>query len=116
MPNAISSSADRDFRISVEGDNAELVLRLFGDFDTAAAPSVLAAVEAAVSLDTCQHLVFELSGVRFLDSAGIGVLVRAATLQQLSSESIAVRNGSEPVLRLLALMRLTALIPVENEG
>jgi anti-anti-sigma factor len=116
MPSAISSSADRDFRISVEGDNTELVLRLFGDFDTAAAPSVLAAVEAAASLDSCQHLVFELSGVCFLDSAGIGVLVRAAMLQQFSGGSISVRNGTEPVLRLLALMRLTALIPLEHTG
>ena len=113
MPEVISSAVGRDFAVSVERAEDELAVHVRGSFDAVAAPTILAAVEAAADLGGRGRLVFDLSDVRFLDSAGISVLVRGAMLQELAGGSVAVRNPPRIARRLLELMRLTNLIPVE---
>jgi anti-anti-sigma factor len=115
MSSSVSSTTGSDFELSVEADLEDLVLRLSGDFDVAAASTVLTAVEAGVAMDGCRRLVFELSQVRFVDSAGIGLLIRAAMLQAVVGGAIIVRNPSEAVRRLLELIRFTDLLPMESD-
>jgi anti-sigma B factor antagonist len=69
-----------DFRASivVDSDGAESVVRVEGELDLATAGELWAAVERAVG--DGGRLVFDLSRVTFIDSSGLGVLIRAHQL------------------------------------
>jgi anti-anti-sigma factor len=70
-------------------------------------------MEAGVAMDGCRRLVFELSDVHLLDSAGIGLLVRAMKLQQTTGGTVIVRNPSGVARGMLELTRLTEFVPIE---
>jgi anti-anti-sigma factor len=113
MSNTAFSTTGPDFELSVEADKDDLVLRLHGDFDVSAAPTVLAAMEAGAEIDGCRRLVFELSDVHLLDSAGIGLLIRAIKLQETRGGTVIVRNPSRVARGMLELTRLADFVPIE---
>jgi anti-anti-sigma factor len=75
----------------------------------------LAAVERAADMATSGRLVFDLTEVRLLDSAGIDLPVRAVMRHEVVGNTIVVRRPSGTVRQLLERMRLTKLVPVEAE-
>jgi anti-anti-sigma factor len=54
--------------------------------------------------------VFDLSGLRFIDSAGIAVLLEAAE----RVGSISVRDPAPPVRRVIEVTGLTEVLPLES--
>lgn len=63
------------FRIEqVPEPDGGLVLRLEGEVDLATVPLISAAVDAGMA-GGCTRLVFDLTGVTFMDSSGLQVLV-----------------------------------------
>jgi anti-anti-sigma factor len=55
------------------------------------------------------RVVFDLSELRFIDSSGIAVLLRAAE----KTESLRLRNPSNVVQRILEATGLTDVLPIE---
>ncbi|HEX4492414.1 MAG TPA: STAS domain-containing protein [Acidimicrobiia bacterium] len=55
------------------------------------------------------QVVFDLSGLSFIDSSGIAVLLRAAE----KTDSIRLRNPSSVVQRILEATGLTDVLPIE---
>jgi anti-sigma B factor antagonist len=84
------------------------VLALAGELDISSAPRLEAAVEGAVT-ERPELLVFELSELEFMDSAGIAVLIGAS--QQVGS--VTLRNPSPIVRRVLELTGLVQVLGVE---
>jgi anti-anti-sigma factor len=85
------------------------VLAVSGELDMSNAGSL----EAAVAAITAQHparLIFDLSGVRFMDSAGIAVLVGAAT----DVSAVVLRDPSPVVRRVIDLTGLAGVLPIES--
>jgi anti-sigma B factor antagonist len=84
------------------------LIALSGELDS----SNVASVEESIASVTAKHperLIFDLSGLRFMDSAGISALIGAAT----KVGGVYLRDPSEAVMRVVELTGLTSLLPIE---
>jgi anti-anti-sigma factor len=84
------------------------VISVSGELDSSNA----AALEAAIAPVVAKHpkrLIFDLSELRFMDSAGIAVLVGVAA----RVDALALREPSPAVRRVIELTGLTGVLPIE---
>lgn len=68
--------------------------------------------DALAGVDAEQAVTIDLSGVSFIDSSGLRVLVRADKRQSGGGGSLTIANPSEPVARLLQITGLDATLTV----
>lgn len=101
---------DAEVRVSTYVDpQGTAVITLIGDVDLSNAAELSEAV-AAVEEGPAHRLVFDLTELRFIDSAGIALLVAATK----SLEDVRVRNPSPIVGRVIELTGLADVLPTEE--
>jgi anti-sigma B factor antagonist len=91
----------------VAGGGTERTVLLSGEIDLASAPAVWDAIEAVIKGAT--RLVVDLSAVRFIDSTGLSLLVRAHRRLREAGGDFAVRSPSEMAARVLAVTGLDSV-------
>jgi anti-sigma B factor antagonist len=84
------------------------IVAVSGDLDISNAASLEAAV-APVVAQRPEQLIFDLSGLRFMDSAGIAVLVGAAT----QVNAVRLRDPSPIVRRVVEITGLSDTLHIE---
>jgi anti-sigma B factor antagonist len=87
--------------IAEKVDGTAHVVSVRGEVDIATAPT-LGQILGAV-LESHEQVVLDLSGVSFIDSTGIGVLMAAARMADADGGGFAIRDPSQSVLRVLEL-------------
>lgn len=100
-----------DFDLHLEQSPGTTVVVVSGELDLETAPQLTAVAEGTTGL----RLIIDMSGVSFVDSAGLRSLLRLRTLRELTHR-VAIRNPSEPVVRLLKLAGVETLFDVEPDG
>ena len=96
--------------VAATGDDATTVL-VTGDVDLATSPRLARCLE---DHDGATRLVVDLTGVRFLDSSGMAVLVRAARRARKAGRGLVLRPPEDPgVRRALDVAGLLAALPFE---
>lgn len=93
------------FELGVEREGATLCLTLSGDFDRAAIGQVETALEAGRG-SWVKHLVFDLSGLRFLDMSGLRTILRAHTRAQSECFDVTVVRPRGLANRVFTLTRV----------
>jgi len=83
---------------------------LDGEIDIATAPAIRRILLAAISGGNVQ-LAVNMSGVTFIDAAGIGVLVAAANRARQAGGGLSLLAPSRQVRRLLDVLHLDAILP-----
>jgi anti-sigma B factor antagonist len=83
------------------------VVSVSGELDSSNADQ-LGTTMAALAADPPARLIFDLAGLRFMDSAGIAVLVRAAT----EVETVQIRDPSPIVRRIIEVTGLTGVLRI----
>jgi len=96
-----------ELRIDRSGDGAAPTVALSGELDSSNVPQLQTAV-AAILAEHPQRVVFDLSGLRFMDSAGISVLVKLAG----EIETVQIRDPSPIVRRVIEITGLTDILQV----
>ena len=94
-----------DTRIDPTG--APIVV-LSGELDSSNVSTLETAVESIMARHP-ERLIFDLSGLRFIDSAGIAVLIRAAA----RVNAVSLRNPSSIVRRVVEVTGLSGVLPIE---
>ncbi len=97
--------------IAVEAAAAQAICRLRGDLDAGSVPHVRTVL--ADQLDAERDAVVDLSGLRFIDSSGIGALVGAARRYQAAGHSLLLRDPSTSIRRVLEMTGVTGAGMVE---
>jgi len=92
----------------VDAGGAAIVV-LSGELDMSNTPSLRETV-AAVTADGAQQLVFDLGGLRFMDSSGISVLLEAAA----TVETVQIRDPSPIVRRVVETTGLSRVFGIES--
>jgi anti-anti-sigma factor len=87
------------------------VVRATGDVDRLTAPKLSAAIDRALTAPGTAVLV-DLTGVGFLGSDGLEVLIEAAVRAQRSDRQLRLVADTRPVLRPLAVIGLDAVLSV----
>jgi anti-anti-sigma factor len=85
------------------------IVTVSGDLDISNADALEATVASIVARRP-ERLVFDLARLRFMDSAGIAVLLGAAAKVQ----SVHIRNPTPAVRRVVELTGLTEVLPIES--
>jgi anti-anti-sigma factor len=99
---------------SVVDSQARSVVLVSGAIDLASRAEVLDAGRAALARDGSAGLVLELSGVDFIDSTGIGVIVELAGDAADLGRSFLIRRPSPRVVRILEVTGLAGEWDIET--
>jgi anti-sigma B factor antagonist len=97
--------------LKTEDGGETLTFKLRGSLDLATAPTIRAALTDATEKGK-HHLIVDLTGLEFLDSTGLGVLIGAhrRTVEKNGSFRLIVNDG--PISRLLNITGLIAVFAV----
>lgn len=100
-----------DLQVDVRHDAGDAVLVLAGDL---VGPAVARArTGLAAALEDGQDLVVDVSGVREIDSIGLGLLVRARWRAVEGGASCRIRGATPPLLRAFESSRIAELLTFE---
>lgn len=89
-----------------------MVVVAAGEIDAATAPALREALIVAAEL--CGKVVVDLSGVTFLDSTGLGVLVGAVKTRS-GHGSMCLAGPTGLVAKVLSVTRLDQVIPIHAD-
>lgn len=83
------------------------IVTLSGELDSSNVAQLETKV-ASITAESSRPLIFDLSDLRFMDSAGIAVLISAAT-----KTSVSLRNPSPVIRRVLDVTGLSGVLVIE---
>jgi anti-anti-sigma factor len=95
--------------VTTEGSRATAVLQ--GEFDMSATFTVEPALERLVETPGLRAVRLDLSGLRFIDSTGVGVLVRLHDEAQRRGLALQIEPGPPEVQRVFEVAGLDDLLP-----
>jgi stage II sporulation protein AA (anti-sigma F factor antagonist) len=99
--------------VAVADDTATAVL--IGEFDMAATFTAEPALERAVETPGLQSFTLDLSGLTFIDSLGLGVVIRLASELEARGIALRVLPGPPAVQRIFAAAGMAEALPFEPE-
>jgi anti-sigma B factor antagonist len=99
------------FAVSHEVDRGEIVVQVEGDIDVMTAPELWRQLEP--QLDDTRHLVVDLSRVSFIDSTGVGTLIRAVNALRERGERLTVRSPAPMTRTVFETVGLSRLVNIE---
>lgn len=85
------------------------VIAVSGELDSSNAATLEASIASMVTKRP-ERLIFDLGGLRFMDSAGIAVLVGVAA----NVKAVQLRDPTQIVRRVIELTGLTGVLPIES--
>jgi len=98
-----------DATVEATDQSGMVVVRITGELDMSSAPGIRAAMERVLASEPTR-IVLDLSGLEFVDSSGLAVLLQAAE----RAPDIALRNPTRIVRRVIEATGLEATLPVEE--
>lgn len=103
-------------RIAFDSDGDTLTVRLSGEIDHHAAAEVRERIDARIHALRPQVTVLDLSGIDFMDSAGLGLIMgRIALMRRLGGETM-LKDPTDKVLRIVRLSGLERMMKIIREG
>lgn len=97
--------------LTVNQDKAHTVLTAAGEIDLSTSAALDSAVVDALT-DSTSHLTLDLSEVTFLDSSGLGVIVKALKRAKEAETVFDVVAANDRVLKVFKLTGLDAVIEI----
>lgn len=105
--------ANELFLSDFDSEKSCLTVRLCGEIDHHSAFSVRSEIDDIICLERPKTLVLDLSGVDFMDSSGLGLIMgRYALVSELSGNMI-ILNPTERVKKILSLAGIGRMISIE---
>ena len=93
--------------------NRELLLEFSGDIDHHGARNALKEVEMAIDAALPRLLILDFSGVTFMDSSGIALILRSQQRMQLLEGSVVLRNIPAQARRFLDAAGIGRLVSIK---
>jgi anti-sigma B factor antagonist len=93
-------------------DDRGVVLALSGELDVITAPDLAAQLET-LAAEACPRVLIELSGLSFVDSAGVSVLVKARHEAEANGRRLILRNATEQVSQVFSVLGLASWLAYE---
>lgn len=101
---------DEKVRYEVKGDTT--VVRVSGEIDHHSAVSVRAGIDRYLMEERPQKVMLELSGVDFMDSSGLGLMMGRLALVKQYGGSLSILNPSPAVLKIMKLAGMERMVSV----
>lgn len=111
---AVGEGVQAYLRISVREQGHSVIVEVDGELDLASSPQLEQALEHAWRAQP-ESVVLELADLRFLDMAGLRVLLAAQQRAEHEGSQLALAHVSAPVQRVMQLAGVNGLLTlVEN--
>jgi anti-anti-sigma factor len=111
----VSASDGPPLRASVQRSGDTAVVTLVGELDLATADRLRTRLLTVVRSDPApSRLVLDVSGLHFVDAAGIAVLLTAQRALAAGGGKVVLRSPSRLVTRVVKVLQLQHLLPVER--
>jgi anti-sigma B factor antagonist len=101
-------------RVTQGSTGSVTVLHLTGDLDLATAGQLRGHLRDLLDKGTVRRLVLDMAGLEFMDVTGLNVLVEAQRVVSDDGGTLALRSPRPMVLRMLKLLALDEVVPVEH--
>lgn len=114
IPPSFRLSVPDDFGVDVTEDGGDVVVAVRGELDVLTAPFLWERMEPALS-GVSGRLVFDFAGLSFIDSMGLGVLVRAQSRLRggAPERHVVVRRANAHARKVLEITGLDRVFDVE---
>ena len=96
-------------QLELTRQESTLIARLIGELDHHGASTVRERIDTAVLQQRCRRLTLDFSGLTFMDSSGIGLIMGRYRLMQTLGGELTIQGAStrlESVIRLAGLEKL----------
>lgn len=113
IPPTFRLSEPADFHIDVADDDDGITVTVRGELDVLTAPFLWERLETLVP-KAGERLVLDLGGVRFIDSMGLGVIVRAQSRLRHASGRLVVRSLQEQARKVFEMTGLDRTLELEG--
>lgn len=101
--------------LKTKAEDRTLTVQLSGELDHHGAGELLRQMELLIEAETPLHLVLDFSGVSFMDSSGIAVVMRAQRRMQALGGSAAVVRAPEQARRVLDAANIGRWVRIKQE-
>lgn len=101
------------FEMSFSGGVLEF--RLLGEIDHHSAVMVRTEMDAEIRKQMPKKTVLDLSGIDFMDSSGLGLIMGRYALMQSLGGVLSVRNPNERIVKILELAGFGRVISIEMD-
>jgi anti-anti-sigma factor len=112
MTNEATPTTPLDISVSAAGN--DLTITLTGEVDPHTAPRVEGEIRAGLLSPSVEALTIDLSGVTFMDSSGLRVLISAHRSMRDRDGRLVLRAPSPTVSRLLEITQLGGEIEIQD--
>jgi anti-anti-sigma factor len=102
-----------ELSINRRDDHRGVVLTLSGELDVVSAPQLEQCLEEVLAQPNVSVLL-DLNGLRFVDSAGVSVLIKAKQDAEASGRTVLLRRPTEQLHRVFALLGLADWLVYED--
>ena len=100
-----------DFGVEHRMEQGDVILDVRGDIDVASAPHLWREIEP--QLETTRHVVVDLSKVSFIDSTGVGTIIRAVNALRDRGQRLTLRSPTPMTKTVFETVGLTRLVDLE---
>ncbi|MGH8991687.1 MAG: STAS domain-containing protein [Acidimicrobiia bacterium] len=113
IPPTFRLSEPEDFDIDVTDDDGGVTVAVRGELDVLTAPFLWERLEGLLP-DAGGRLTLDLAGVRFIDSMGLGVIVRAQSRLRRGTGQLVVRSPQDQARKVFEMTGLSRTIDLEG--
>ena len=105
----------------MSGDSEELIMQLKGEIDHHSAVRIRTQMDGRINELLPKRAILELSGIEFMDSSGVGLIMGRYMRMQAIGGKLIVRNPNERIVKIFKLAGLEKIVNIEvkeskNEG
>jgi anti-anti-sigma factor len=104
-----------DLTVSDQWQDGRALLSLAGELDMAAVPVLRQVAADQLGADGCRGLTLDFSGITFLDSSGIGVLVEVHNMARLKNVDVRLVNVPSGQARIITIAGLAETFGLGGE-
>ena len=105
---------DKFMELFLSGRYRALIVRLTGELDDRAAAKIRESVDRELIRTGAVNVAFDMSGVTFMDSAGLGVIMGRAKITESLGGSVIVYGARDNVQRLLTMSGLGGIVTIAD--
>ena len=102
---------DDHFRFDLRREGAEAELKIFGEFDMTGVLRVEPELSEMLATDEIARLLLDLSGLDFVDSTGLGVIIDLDQRARRGDFELSIVPGPRHVQRVFEVTKLADVLP-----
>ncbi len=102
---------DDEFRFDLRKEGHDAELRIFGEFDMTGVLRVEPELTQVLEAGDLERLVLDLSGLDFVDSTGLGVIIDLDQRARRGEFELSIIRGPRHVQRVFEVTKLADVLP-----